>query len=328
MKFHTIPIALLALSIPSCDKARSLAGRARSAVGSGGDKNTADDSGKVDPSLEKLVDRTAEGVVFRKDLPFPTRLDVKVTRTHEVVSRVFETSILGNTTTSLKGRQTTVTHLERAGDQVRYTLLESSFTEPVPEEQKKDKTKKPAVRQLVAPGAPLTYQRDGSKWTADGSGGFRGATLSKQLSPVFDLLLEENSLAPRKLWLGKKRIQIGTEIEVPKDLLPMLVTGNPEGKYTIRLDSIGAVHGHPCGVFTVHGSHKRQRVPDFEGNFTDEEVSVGSGRIWLSLLHPVILKEETDTVQDCRTGGNGSPVIRSQGTAKVSLTKDWKIPAK
>ncbi|MES2439451.1 MAG: hypothetical protein V4584_10310 [Verrucomicrobiota bacterium] len=327
MKLRLLAITLLGLASFSCDKARSLANKARSAMESEIAKKSADsDKTKVDPALEKLVDRTPEGVVFRKDIPFPARLDVKVTRSHEINGRVFESSILGNTATTVKGTQTTVTHLERAADQVRYTLEGSTFSDPVVEGDKQDEKKKPVVRQLAPPSKPRIYKKTGSKWIAENSEGFRTAALAKELSPVFDLLLEENLLAPRRLWLGRHRIKIGTEIPVTGDMLSMLVTGKAHGSYILKFESTSGVNGHPCGVFSIKGDYSRKGFPDFEGNLTDEDVTVESGKIWLSLLYPIVLREEMDTIQTFRSGASGSPASRTQGTVRVSVIRDWKTP--
>ncbi len=48
----------------------------------------------------------------------------------------------------------------------------------------------------------------------------------------------------------------------------------------------GGVDGHPCAAFSVTGDYSRNQFPDFEGVFTDEEVTIESGKLWLSLIHP------------------------------------------
>lgn len=285
-------------------------------------KTSADAGGVPDPELLKLVDQTAEGYLFRKDLPFPSRVDVKVTRSLEIDGRSFETSILGNTATVIKGTQTTVSRLEKATSQVRYTLLESTFADPVVEGA--DKDQKPVVRQLAPPAKPRTFNKSGKTWTSADSEGFKAAALSKQLAPVFDQLLEDNALVSRSLWFGKRRIPIGGELAVTGETLPMLLTGKAKGSFKLKLESIGAVGGHPCGVFTVSGDFSRKQLPDFEGNLSDEEVTIQSGKIWLSLIHPLVLKEQLDTIQTFRAGAGGSPATRTQGTVKTTITREWK----
>lgn len=323
MKIPLIPAAFLCLAFVSCDKAKNLANKARSAVESEIAKTSAESSGgAADAELLKLVDQTPEGYLFRKDLPFPSRVDVKVTRSLELDARSFESSILGNTANVVKGTQTTVTRLEKATNQVRYTLLESTFAEPVAEGA--DKSKPPVVRQLAPPAKPRTFQKSGKVWTSADTEGFKAAALSKQLAPVFDQLLEDNALVSRSLWFGKHRIKTGGELTVSGGMLPMLITGQAKGSFKLKLESIGAVAGHPCGIFTITGDYSRKQLPDFEGNLSDEDVTIQSGKVWLSLLHPLVLKEELDTIQTFKTGTQGNPSTRTQGTVKVSVTREWK----
>ncbi len=325
MKLHYLPIPLLCLAAFSCEKAKNLANQARSMV-EGELANHAGQAGdsKLDPELQKLVDQTPEGVLFRKDLPLPTKLDVTTTRRQEVSQRVVQSSAIENQTRAVKGTHTTVTRLERDGDQVRYSLLESSFTEPVNENT--DDSKKPAVTQLASASKPVVFHKAGSVWKADNSEGFRAVSLSKALSPVFEELLVENALAPRPLWCGKKRFKIGDQLAIPDNSLPMLVAGNAKGTLTLTLKSFEAVNGHPCGLFEITGNYDRQQAPDFEGVLTDGEVAIRSGKLWLSQIYPLILKEELDTIQSTHTGGQGNATTRSQGSVKVSVIREWKRP--
>jgi hypothetical protein len=326
MKPHIPIIALLALALASCDKAKSIANKASSAVK---DKIAAnigkEASGKVDPELQKLVDQTPEGVIFRKDLPFPARLEVRTTRRREMTGRFYQSSAIEKRADTVKGTQVTVMKLERSANQVRYTLEQSSFTIPTPD--KPDAAPQAVTDPLeqVAPSnKPVTFTRNGKAWRSDDRDGFRAAVLSKQLTPVFDELLIENALAPRSLWFGKHRFRIGEQLSVTGDMLPMLLAGHAKGSFTLKLESLEPVDGHPCGVFSVTGDFSRKQFPDFEGNLTDEDVTVQSGKLWLSLIHPVILREELETIQTFKSGGQGGAVSRGQGAIKVSVKRDWK----
>ncbi len=322
MKTLILPMALLCLSAVSCDKAKDLANKAKSAVESEMAKTSADaTNGQPDAELMKQVDETPEGYLFRKDLPFPSRVDVKVTRSLEIDGRAMESSFIGSNANVVKGTQTTVTKLEKATSQVRYTLLESTFAEPVTEG---NKGKEPVVRQLAPPGKPRTFQKSGKVWTSADSEGFKAAALSKQLTPVFDELLQDNALVARPLWFNKGRIKIGGELAVTGDTLPMLLTGKAKGSFKLKLESIGAVAGHPCGIFSVTGDFSRKQLPDFEGNLTDEEVTIQSGKLWLSLLHPLVLREELDTIQTYKSGSRDNPSSRTQGAVKVTVVREWK----
>ena len=323
MKFPILFTAALCVVSISCDKAKTLVGKAKAAV-ENRIHQTATDSEvtQVDPELKKLVDQTPEGVIFRKDLPFPTAFQVKTLLTQEISGRIIETSAIGNQVTAQKGTRSTAQKFERSGDQVRYTLEKSTFTDPIIAGA--DDSKKPAVKELAPASKPQIYHKVGSTWKSEFSEGFRAVALSRQLSPRFEMLLVENALAPRSLWFGKKRIKLGDQIKISDKTLPMLLAGEAKGMFTLTLESIGAVRGHPCGVFNFTGDYSRKQIPDFEGVVMDEEVTIQSGKLWLSLIYPLVLRQEADTIQTTRQGGEGNLGIRTQGSVKVSLIREWK----
>jgi hypothetical protein len=324
MKLPHLILAVLCLVSPSCEKIKNLTDKAKSSVASeltkkaGGTTESA-----ADPELQKLVDQTPEGAVFRKDLPFPNLVEVKITRREEVSGRFSEKSELGSQVNTLKGTITNVTQVARKGDRVSYTLLESSFTEPVIEGAEK-KAKDPVVRQLEPPSAPFEFIKAGSTWKSAVPTDFRIASRAQTIGPFFDQLLVENTLAPRPLWFGKKRYQVGDQLTVSQEHLPMIVTGNAKGQLKLTLESFDAVSGHPCGVFSVTGDFARRQFPHFDGSVSNEEVTVESGRLWLSLLHPLILREETDVILTSSSGGQGGLSSSGRSSAKVSVVREWK----
>ena len=323
MKTRHLPLLLLCLGSFSCDKVKNLAKQARSAV-EGKIAKSAGEAGDsvTDPELQKLVDQSPDGYVFRKDLPFPSAVEVKTTRVHELSGRFVQTSAIENQASTVKGTQTTVTQLARAGDRIRYTLVQSTFAEPVAEGA--DESEKPVVKQLGPETKTHAFRKSSSAWVADQGGGFRTTTLAQQLSPYFQLLMEDNALAPRPLWFGKKRFKIGDQVVIPDKSLAMLVAGDAKGSFTLTLESIGSVKGHPCGVFNVTGDYSRAKAPDFEGNLTQEDVTIQSGKFWLSLIYPLVLREETDTIQTTRSGSSGNAATRGGGSVKVSVIREWK----
>jgi len=348
MLARLIAILLACLTAVSCDKVKSLAAKA-SAAGKGHTtaKGTSGESSadKVDADLQKLVDQTAEGTIFRQDLPFPTRLDVRTTRRAEVSGRVFQSSDLGKGSAPFKGTQMTISKLELRDSEVCFTLEQASISQPVidtPAPPAKDPVKKdlakkdpvmkdPAakisnepVEKVAPPEAPVTFRKSGNTWLAKDRTDFRTASLAQKLSPVFDQLLAENALIPRPQWFAKQhRFKVGDQLVVTDQFLPMLLAGNAQGSCTLKLESFDAVEGHPCGVFSITGNYHR-KIPDFSGTITDENVTIESGKFWFSLLYPVILRQEMDTIQSSKGGSQGGLMSRSQGTAKVSVTHAWK----
>jgi len=327
MNRRSIPLLLLCLAAVSCDKAKNLADQAKAAVENKiAGKGPAAAENKPDAGLQKLVDETTEGVIFRKDLPFPNHIEVLTTLREEMDGRFYQASAIERHGETMKGTRIVVTKLERAGDQVRYSLEQSSFSAPLPDgaDTPKDAVTDP-LKQVAPAGKPMIYQKSGKGWQGSGSDGFRAAALSKQLTPVFDLLLVENALAPRTLWFGKRRFKAGDKVPVAESSLPMLLSGKATGSINLTFEKTDAVNGHPCGVFSVTGDFSRKQFPDFEGTLTDQDVTIESGKIWLSLLYPIILRQELDTIQSTRTGGQGGSAERGQGKVKSILERAWKI---
>ena len=323
MKLPFATLGLICLTSFSCQKVKDLADKVRSKISGEIAKQAGQSAGsEVDPALQKLVDQTAEGVIFRKDLPFPTTVQVKTTTREEVSGRVSQKSELGKEAGIIKGTFSKVVLHERSGDRVTHTLIESVFAEPVIEGA--DPTKTPAPKVIELPSKPVVFVKSGSSWKPAVSTDFRAASLAQTLSPVFGQLLEEGALAPRSLWFGKKRFKPGDQLTVTGPTLPMLLAGEARGSLKLTFEKIDAVHGHPCGVFAVSGNFKRSQVPDFDGSLTDTEVSISSGKFWLSLLHPIVLKEETEIIQSVKSGGQGGLSSQAQSSAKTSLIREWK----
>jgi hypothetical protein len=321
-----LPTILFAcLCATSCDKAKHLADQAgtkvrdRIAARIGGGNAT-------DPALGKLVDQTPDGVIFRKDLPFPKRVSVRTTRRQQWSGRLYQPSEIGQRAENLNGTRLTVTRLERSADEIRHTLEQAGFQIPSPDDPDSEgKTLADPLSAFTPANSTVTLLKDGNNWKGAPDGGFRAATIARELTPVMDPLLVENALAPRSLWFSpKKRFKTGDTLTVAGSSLPMLVPGKAVGSLDLKLESIGAVDGHPCGVFAVIGHYQRTAFPDFEGAFTDEDVTIQSGKLWLSLIHPIILREELDTIQTLKSGSRGAQNVRSQGTIKVSIKREWK----
>ena len=326
MKPALILIPLAAIALASCDKAKNLADKASSAVKDKIAEKAGSTAAKADEELQKLVDQTPEGVIFRKDLPFPTKIEVRTTRRSELAGRFSQSSAIEKHSETINGTRTQVSKLERAGDQVRHTLEQSDFS--VPNADDPDGEKKPAANPLQktpqANPKPVTFHKSGSSWQTKDSDGFHAAVLSKQLGPVLDQLLIDDGLSPKPVWFSKRRIKQGEKLIITGDSLSMLFAGKVKGSVTLTLDAFESVSGHPCGVFLITGDFSRKQFPDFEGTFTDEDVTIQSGKLWLSLIHPLVLREELDTIRTFKSGGQGGMVGRGQGTAKISVKRDWK----
>ena len=329
MKHHILFILpLISLTVtPSCDKAREIADKAASGIR---EKIAAEPTGEaVDPALAELVDETPEGVMFRKDLPFPERLEVTVTRRHEWSGRMFLHDGIERRAETLKGTRSTTHKLVLADGTLRHETEQSAFTLPATGgEEKPVQTMADPLKPASGAGKPIVLTKTGNVWKPQAGGDFRSAALAMELSPVMNELLVENALAPRPLWFSdKKRFKPGDTLTVNSDWISIFIAGKAVGELKLTLDSLEPVAGHPCAVFMVTGSYSRRQFPDFDGQFSDEEVTIQSGKLWLSLIHPVVLREELETIQSLKTGPAGSPATHCQGAVKVSVKRQWKVPA-
>lgn len=321
-RYLVLPISLLVCA--SCDKAKDLADQTSAAmVGELKRQVGVKEPLPGDDPIAQAIDQTEDGVSFRKDLPFPTKIEVKTTITKKVSARFFHSSQLGNNVENVKGTMKQVMVVQRDGNQVTYQLKEAKFTVPALEPEQPDQEIANPLQQVEPAKHAIIFQFDGKAWKADESN-FKSLVLSKALSPVFDQLLVEYALEPRPLWFSSARMKVGAEVSVSDALLPMVVTGNASGKMKLKLEGVEQVNGHPCAVFAVTGDYSRKEFPDFQGGLTDEDVTIESGKLWLSLLYPVILKEELDTIQTFRPGGNSGVKGRGQGTIQVKIEREWK----
>lgn len=322
MKFYHLLIALPVLALFSCDKIKNLTNKAASTL----EKKISNTSGEttVDSALMKLVDQTAEGVIFRKDLPFPNNIGVTVTRKAVLSGQYSEKSELGKQINAVKGTTTTVVKLERKDDKVSYSLVKSNFEKPLTKEEVA-KSKPPEVIEIYPPNKePYVFVKSGNTWKPANATDFRIAALSQEICPVFDQLLTDNGLAPPNQWFGKHRIKTGDSLTISDKNLNMFFAGYATGALKLTFESIADVSGHPCGVFAISGRYNRKHFANFQGNLADEDVTIQSGKIWLSLLYPVVLRMAADTISTQRGGSPGGLVTGIQGSVMASMLVDWK----
>jgi hypothetical protein len=314
MKIHYLLIVLPVLGLSSCDKIKNLASKASKTS-----KETT-----ADTALMKLVDQTPEGVIFRKDLPFPNSVSVTITRKAVMSGQYSERSELGKQTNAVRGTSTTITKLDRADDKVTYSLVKSNFEKPLTKEEV-TKKKAPEITETAPPTKePYVFVKSGSTWKAANATDFRIAAVAQEICPVFDQLLTDNGLAPPAQWFGKHRIKIGDSLTINDKNLNMFFAGTSTGTLKLTLESISEVSGHPCGLFAISGRYARKNFPDLQGNLSSEDVTIQSGKIWASLLYPLVLRMEADMIASQRGGSPGGLVTGIQGSVLASKVLDWK----
>lgn len=361
-------IAAIGMVCGSCGKVRDFVNKAKRTTEA--EASTSSDAGKKagstpDPLLQALVDQTAEGVVFRKDLAFPEQVQVKVERRHTFESaRVVVKSALGDQVASISGTRFWITHFERAGNQVTLTMESAGFDNPVAStaeaeqavadkknadkekaaaakgnksKDNKGKLDKPPVTLgTVVPdelfqakdltGGKISFTRSGKLWKAKRSGDFKSIAWGSNLESGMGATCVDAGVLPRSHWFGKGRLKPGDSVPLSGAALPLLLGEGAKGALTLKLETFEASGGHPCGVFSVTGSYHAAAVPGLDGEPVDSDVSISSGKIWVSLIYPVVIRESLETVQTLVTGAGSGHSTRIQGTVSVTVNREWKTP--
>src|SRR5690606_26383088 len=121
-------------------------------------------------------------------------------------------------------------------------------------------------------------------------------------------LFESVSLFPRPQWFPSARVwKEGDAVELSGASLALLADRNSSGKVRMVFEAEEAVGGHPCARFDVQGDLSTQRL-GIDGRSATLAMTITSGKVWCSLLYPVILKEEADVVATVDSEGDGRKV--------------------
>jgi len=322
-------LAACSLPLSSCDKAREIAGKAKTAVENRveevkedvtGQAPAAEAAAPADANLQSLVDQTEDGYVFRKDLPYPTRLKVKVTESTRFKGRHFESSLFGAGVGTIDGEFQSGQELEMQGGTVAVTFQEYAFVPAViPTAGEAVETRK-----VLRKGGRLDLVRKDLKWAP--AGNTRDfSVLAMMANTDADLELSRDCVMPRPFWFGKGRMKIGDEVAVSDPHLGMLGFRGGKGRIRLRLDAVEAVGGHPCGVFSVAGAVDKGKLRLLGESAGDEQVTIESGKIWCSLIYPVVLKEELEMVITAKQGEGRKLSNHMQGSASVRVDRAWTV---
>ncbi|MBX3743211.1 MAG: hypothetical protein KF712_19655 [Akkermansiaceae bacterium] len=315
-------LAACCLSLPSCDKAKEIASKAQVAV----EEVKADLTDRVnardteiapDADLQPLVDHTAEGYLFRKDLPFPSHLTVRVVEKSRIKGRYFESSLLGSGGVPISGEFENRRELELRSGMISVTSRDRTFIpDNLPEGKDPEEAKK-----VVRKGAKKDFVRKDGKWTPSGTARDFSSMVAAGTDPGQGF--SDDCIMPRPFWFGKKRLQSGDEVVLSGPHLAMVGFQGATGE--IRLKFIGpeAVGGHPCGAFSLSGLVDSAGSGLLGDDVKEGRISISSGKLWFSLIHPVVLKEEWDAVITAKSGDGKSLSSQLQGSAAMRVEREW-----
>jgi len=330
------------LPLASCDKIRSAVNEAKSAVGAASqpeEKSAAVAAGgQVDAGLGALVDRNEDGFRFRKDMEFPTHVHARMVssvRYHNV--RVMRRSALGTENLTMDGTTETISQWRLAGDRLEVSMEKMTFTLP-PEKLPKSDGQKPdpaaSSQSPVGQAIPMermaqmkgTFVKSGRGWHAENArgGDFLRATWLQKMEPGVGSLAIAAGVLPRSMWFGKPRWKEGAAMTLEGENLRMIeAAGKVKGKVQLLFEAEEAVGGHPCARFAVSGNYSAEDQAGEDGGKSDADVTISSGKIWFSLIHPLVLRRELDTIITVSTESDGVPT-KIQGRAVVTTASEWK----
>jgi hypothetical protein len=335
MKPFVITLPLLLGALVSCDKAKQAVEAVREKVGGVADPGAPlAPGGEISSGLASQVDSAAEGVRFRRDLPFPGSLRIRVVERQVFQNaRIVARSALGRETAVYNGTWERLGGIVLGEGRLEWRVDRCGEVLLVKEGEAKggaglsDKGPRPAVGEPME-GLQVEFERGPKGWSvpsAQGAVEFRKRMLGQQLGPALPVVLAAHGVMPRTQWFSSTRRWIsGDEFMIAGESLALLFPGAAVGKVGLIYEESEALDGHPCGRFAVEGDLALKGDVAFSGESSDREISIRSGKVWCSLLYPLVLREEYQTVQTILRGSGSGPRTRIQGAVEHVVSRQWQ----
>ena len=318
-------IALLALS--GCDKASSWLEKG----GLGGlPDRVGEPGGAVSADFEALVDRSDAGVRFRRDIPYPLNLKGKlnVTTKHHKVLVVSE-SELGKKSERIDYRLETEMGFDKQMGSFEVSLSKVG-RRILEEEEEVDQAPLAATAESGLENRATRFLLTEGGWKTarkEGATDFKALVWADALVGTVPQLMVESGAHPRVQWFSSSRYwRRGERVVLTGSSIKMLHPYDVSGRVVLIFEGEEAIDGHPCGVFSVEGDLEVHDKIELEGRLTESEIAIRSGKIWASLLYPVILREEYDAVQTISrwpTSARKGPMTKLQGRFEVTKSRAW-----
>lgn len=320
-------LGALLLAGTGCDRVKKAAGsfqqKAREAAG-------VKSAGQPAPEWEPLIDRTEQGYRFRRDLSFPEKLRCTASMTATFSrARVVSRSALGEESAPFAGTVEQTVVAARDGAVVDVRIERARFKSPMRPGEDGGKTRDEAAEQGEAQAieglaAQFVHRKDG--WRRRGGGNdFKTVTWADTLAEGLEYSVQQWALVPRSPWFGEKRLLPGAEITLRDQQISLIEgPGVSRGAVTLRFDSVTAIDGHPCGLFIWRGDFGGRKI-DVSGEREELEMSIDEGRLWCSLVHPLVLRQERKgTLTAIAREPGGALRRRLQGAFEETLTWRWE----
>ena len=328
----------VALLVSSCDRAKRLVDDVKDKVSGAGNKEgaavvpakSASEEQPVDPGLQAKVDGGGGTYRFRKDLPFPQTFSVRMTeRVEYLEGRMLLQSALGREGVPLHANLEAVSRVDMAPGAVTLTIEKPMHVVVVPDKDGKLPELPPApvaADSAELEGKTARFGKTDGGWkmvVPAGERDFKTYVWGQSVERHLDPLLCEAGATPRKLWFSPRgRLSPGGTVNLRGQEVGMVFAG-ATGNLKLVLESVGAVNGHPCGVFQISGEIDVKGMPEMDGGLTDATLSVTSGKVWLSLLYPLVLKEDMQIIESMVTGLPGGAMMRAEGKVHHLVEREW-----
>jgi hypothetical protein len=335
MKALVIALPVLFAGLASCDKAKQAVEAARVKMGGVTDPDApATPGGEVAPAYATHVDSAAEGVRFRRDLTFPSQVKVRVSELSQFKNvRIVSKSELGSEASTYTGSWERVGTIERHSQRVTLAIEKAGEVLDLPKGEEKAGLPAPPKKSLPAmgtgtAGSRIVFEHGPKGWQRPAGKGpveFGNLLLERSLLPALPDVLVREGVLPRTQWFSSTRRWIGGDkfvLEGPS--MALLFPGRSSGTITLTYEAAEALAGHPCGRFAVEGDVTLKDHVGLGGETSEREITIRSGKIWCSLIHPLVLREELQTVQTLSNGsGEGGASLRIQGAIDLVVARQW-----
>lgn len=311
--------------LASCEKARGLFG---GGTGGGAVLGTVvvPPGGSAEASMDAMVTRTDEGVSFRRDIEFPSKIQGVLSVTRELQGvRVMEGSALGNESKTLSGSfETRMLFTKGAG---QFTMTLERVEQAAVEAGKKPEVDATPLREKGREGKALYFGVSEEGWYFKAPEGTREPDLESwaaELGGEFPQLLVDAGAHPRVQWFSPARVwRSGDRIVLAGNAVKLLDPFDSGGRVVLVFEGEEPIAGHPCGVFAVEGSYTvKDRLTAYGGR-EEAEVTITKGRIWASLLFPMLLREEYEVVETLTRKLGSGPEFQMQGGVKITRARAW-----
>lgn len=331
MFFRGLCLIVALFALAACEDAKKLLESGSNSDGGAGRPDVAP-GGEIDPAFKAQVLQSGDGVVFRRDLPFPTRLEVRMKLSVDYDNvRLVEVSALGKRTDTHNHKtETEVWCTKQPGV---FNLKLEKAARRVLAEDEEETVSTDLGRGATLEGQQLRFSLSEGGWRSrhdSGAVDFKKAVWADSLEGKVSHLMVDIGAHPRAQWFSASRsYKAGDEITLAAGALKALDPYDVSGKVNLKFEGVEAIAGHPCGVFAVSGDIRIDNQLQVDGSHHDCDIAVTSGKIWASLLYPVLLREQYETVQTLvvREGKKGGPETRMQGGIKIEKARSW-VPLK